>query len=117
MSQLAQIAEAIFEKSKQGCIRRLNKAVKYAVDNRVRLKVFKLDGETLKVVGYSDSSFANNTDLTAQLGHIVLLSDSRESIVPLSSKSYKSRRVTRSAMAGEVIASATKLFHCRPDNV
>lgn len=87
ISQLAQVTEANFESSKIACIRRLNKAVKYAIDNRVRLKVPKLDQETLRVFGFSDSSFVNNTDLSSQLGHVVSLSDATNSVVPLSFKS------------------------------
>lgn len=47
ISQLAQVTEERFNESKGGTIRRLNKAVKYVIDNRVRLKVPKLSRETL----------------------------------------------------------------------
>lgn len=53
-------------------IRRLTKAVKYEVNYRVCLKVLKLDGTFLKILGFSDASFANNSEFTSQLGHIVL---------------------------------------------
>jgi len=60
--------------------------------------------ETLKVVGFADASFANNHDLSTQLGHIVFLCDAKGNAAPIAFRSYKSRRVVRSAMAGEVIA-------------
>ncbi len=76
----------------------------YAVDNPVSLKFPKLDLETLQVVGFSDASFANNYDLTSQLGHIVFITDGEGNAAPIHFKSYKARRVTRSVMAAEVIA-------------
>ena len=104
ISQLAQVTEEKFNSAQGAQIRRLNQAVKYAIDHRVCLKVPKLDAISLKILGFSDASFANNSDLTSQLGHIFFLADSTNAVVPLSFKSYKSRRVTRSVMSGEVIA-------------
>lgn len=66
--------------------------------------MLKLDKKTLRVIGYSDSSFANNADLSSQLWHICFLGDKSGAVVPIHVKSYKSRRVTRSEMEGEVIA-------------
>ena len=68
-----------------------------------------LDIHTLRIVGYSDAAFANNTDLTSQLDRIVLLADVDENTAPISFKSYKSRRVTRSIFAAKVI-DFTDLF-------
>lgn len=104
ISQLAQVTESMFAKDRSSIIRRLNKAVTYAVDNKLSLKIPKLDRNKLRVIGFSDSSFANNADISSQIGHVVFLADDRDSVVPISFKSYKSRRVTRSPMAGEVTA-------------
>lgn len=104
ISQLAKITEETFEKERHALIRKLNKAVKYAVDNRLRLRINKLDRKSLRIIEFSDSSFANNRELSSQLGHIVFLGDSSNAVIPLSFKSYKARRITRSAMSGEVIA-------------
>lgn len=104
ISQLAQVTETMFNEGKESHIRRLNKAVKYAIDNRVYVKVPKLDKTSLLIVGFSNASFANNTDLTSQLGNTVFLSDCTNAVVPISFKSYKSRLVTRSVISGEVIA-------------
>ena len=55
-------------------------------------------------IGFSDASFANNAEFSSQPGYICLLADDSGSVVPIYFKSYKSRRVTRSVMAGKVIA-------------
>ena len=104
ISQLAQVTEEAFNSSRRPAIKRLNKAVRYAVDNRTSLKIPKLRIDSLQVIGFSDASFANNADLSSQLGHICFLGDETGSVAPISFKSYKSKRVTRSVMAGEVIA-------------
>lgn len=104
ISQLAQVTEEKYRTEGSVVIRRINRAIRYAVQNRISLKVPSLNKDTLRVIGFSDSSFANNTDLSSQLGHICLLGDHSGAVVPINFKSYKSRRVTRSSMAGEVIA-------------
>lgn len=104
ISQLAQITEERFAKEQNAVIRRLDKTTKYAVDHRVSLKIPALDQDSLRVIGFADASFANNHDLSTQLGHICFLSDAHCRSVPIAFRSYKSRRVVRSAMAGEVIA-------------
>lgn len=85
-------------------VRQLNRAVRYAIQNQISLKIPNLDIGTLRIIGYSDSSFANNRDLSSQLGHICFLGDDSGAVAPIYFKSYKARRVTRSAMSGEVIA-------------
>ena len=104
ISQLAQITDAMFLSKPRECIRRLNKEIKFAFDNAIAIRIPKLDPNSMKVVGFSDASFANNHDLSTQLGHIIFLFDGNNNSVPISFKSYKARRVVRSAMAGEVIA-------------
>ena len=104
ISQLAQVTEDMFNQKPKQILQRLNKAVAFAVDNRVSLRIPKLDKSTLRVTGYSDASFANNADLSTQLDHICFLRDDTGALIPIFFKSYKAKRVTRSAMAGEVIA-------------
>ena len=60
----------------------------------------------MRITAYSDASFANNNDLSSQLGYILFLSDSSGRCNVLSYRSYKSRRVTRSILGGEVLAFA-----------
>lgn len=106
IATLAQVTLEHFDSNRKECLRRLNRAVRYAVNHRIALAIPKLESKSVRVVGFSDASFANNRDLSTQLGHIVLLVDRHGNSAPLIFKSYKSRRITRSAMAGEVIAFA-----------
>lgn len=59
-----------------------------------------------RIMGYSNAAFANNNDLTSQLGRIILLVDDSDTIIPISFKSYMSRRVKRSDISAEVLAFA-----------
>ena len=106
ISQLAQITSYRFATSANACIKRLNSAVRYALDNDASLKFRRLERDSLRLVGFSDASYANNHDLTSQLGRIIMLSDKSNNSIPISFKSYKSRRVTRSVLSAEVIAFA-----------
>lgn len=56
------------------------------------------------MAGYSVASIARNVDLRYQLEYLILLVDNKDNCVPFVSKSYKLRRIARSAMAGKVIA-------------
>ena len=60
----------------------------------------------LRIVGYSNAAFANNFDLLSQLGRMMLLMDDTDVSVPISFKSNKSRRVTRSVLSAEFITFA-----------
>lgn len=104
ISQLAQITGEMFPKDSSSEIRRLNRATRYAIDNRLAVLTQRLDKNSLRITGFSDSSLANNHDLSTQCGHIVLLGDLSDKVIPISFKSYKSRRVFRSLMAGEFIS-------------
>ena len=94
----------MFNQKPKQILQRLNKAVAFDVDNRVYLRIPKLEKSSLRAIGYSDASFVNNADLSTKLGHICFLGDDTGAVIPISFKSYKAKRVTRSAMAGEVIA-------------
>lgn len=104
VSQLAQITDEHFENSPKPHLTRINRATSCAIKNHTSLLLPKLDIKTLRVIGFSDSSFANNHDLSSQIGYIVFLGDSSGMVAPIQFKSYKEKRVTRSAMSGEVIA-------------
>lgn len=67
ISQLAQVTEERFTSEKTAVIKRLNRAVTFAIRNCISIQVPKLDLKTLRVIGFSDSSFANNYDLSSQL--------------------------------------------------
>lgn len=94
----------MFNAEKTKRIRSLNKATRYATENRIALKNPKFDTETLRLVGFSNASFVNNAHPSTKLGHICFLADEQGSSVPIDFKSYKSKRVVRSAMEGEVVA-------------
>ena len=85
-------------------VRRLNKATRYEKEHCVSLKIPTLDHESLRVVSFTDASFANNHDLSMQLGHICILADGHCRSVPISFKSYESKWAVHSAIAGELIA-------------
>jgi len=104
ISQAAQVTEDRFNNCSKDCIKQLNRAVKFALDKRLSLKIPNLDSDALRVIGFSDASFANNADLSSQLGHICFIRDDSGAVLPISFKSYKAKRVKRSVMAGEVIA-------------
>lgn len=87
ISQLAQVTEEKFDSQRASIIRRQNRAVKYAVDNRILLRVCLLEKERLKVVSFSDSSFASNDDLSSQLGHIIFLGDASNNFIQIHFKS------------------------------
>lgn len=103
-SQLAQVTEYVYNAQRAVVLRRLNEATRCAVDHHHGIDILRIGRFFLRVVGFSDASFATNYDLTTQLGHIVFLVDKRNAAEPFSFKSYKARRVVRSAMSGEVIA-------------
>lgn len=104
ISQLAQITEQKFVDDKRYCVKRLNKSIRYATFNKVSLQFPKLDVAMLRLITFSDASLSNNDDYTSQLEHICFIGDASGRVFPLSFKSYKARRVTRSVMTGEVIA-------------
>lgn len=106
VSQLTQVTVDQFKENKTEIIRRTNRAVMYVKDESVAIKFPKLNLETLQVIGYSDASFCNNVDLTSQLGYIIFVGDGSGNVIPIQFKSYKARRVVRSAMAAELIGFA-----------
>jgi len=64
-----------------------------------------MDLKSLQVIGYSDSSFASNSDLMSQVCYGCFIRDASERAIQIRFKSYKARRVTRSAMAAELTGS------------
>lgn len=88
-------------------VQELNKAIKRAkATSGLTLSYTPLDRETLHLRVYADASFADNDDLSSQIGYVVLLCDSSDSCHVLAYSSKKARRVVRSIMAGEVYAFA-----------
>jgi hypothetical protein len=102
----------------------LNKRLNWQLENAARgLKYVNLDLESLQLLVFTDASFANNRDLSSQIGYVIVLADKRNAIasdVPTSNaanatvananilhwSSIKCKRVTRSVLASELYAMA-----------
>ena len=84
----------------------LKKVIKYVHDHKVSIHIPKLDCHSLRITAYSDAAFANNAELSSHLGRKVLLTDDNHNSIPVSYKSYRSRRVVRSVLSAEVFAFA-----------
>lgn len=88
-------------------IRRINKVLRNFEGTRATVSQNqKLDVETGRIVGNSDSSFANNADLSTQLRHIIVLTDQSGRVHVFSYASYKSERVVQSVLSGEAYVFA-----------
>jgi len=72
--------------------------------NKQGLKFIKLDLNTLKVVAFTDSSFANNNDHSSQIGFVIALADDDNNANIVHWSSIKCKRVTRSVLALELFA-------------
>ena len=54
----------------------LNKRLSWQIENATRgLKFVKLDINTLQLLAFTDALFANNKDLSSQIGYVLVLSD------------------------------------------
>lgn len=104
VNKATQVTEAKFAARH---IEQLNKIISHVHKHPARgLLQQKLDMATLHLRMYADSSFADNEDLSTQLGYIVLICDASNKCNVLHFSSHKSRRVVRSVMGGEAYAMA-----------
>lgn len=76
---------------KHQSIKSLDKMIKRACDDSYPLPFPKFSLESLKILGYSDASFAGNFDLLSQLVRIFLLVDDKGTEIPVTYISHKSR--------------------------
>ncbi len=91
-------------------INALNKRLQWQIDNIERgIKYIDLDLHHTKLFVFVDGSFANNKDLSSQLGFVIILGNETrgEQTANISGNiihwaSVKSKRVTRSVLASEV---------------
>lgn len=104
ISQLAQVTDELFYNDGATLIRRLNRAARYVNDNSIALNTPKLNKRSMRIIGYSDASFANNHDLSMELGHICFLVHEEGIAVPMDLRSYEATSLRRYAMGGEGIA-------------
>jgi hypothetical protein len=100
VSFLSQVTNPSSEASK--ALNSVLRYVKRSADHPLYLR--PLDVNTLRIVAFSDSSYANNKDQTSQLGYLVVLADASDACNIVHYTSYKSRRVVRSVLAGELHA-------------
>ncbi|KAI1008166.1 hypothetical protein K3495_g77 [Podosphaera aphanis] len=85
-------------------ISKLTKSLKWQLENSSRgLKFLKLIGK-LRIITFTDSSFANNPDLSSQLGYLIVLADEHNNCNIIHWSSVKCKRITRSVIASELYA-------------
>ena len=65
-----------------------------------------LDINSLSLLVFIDASFANNKDLSSQIGFVIVLIDRNQSVNVLYQSSIKCKRVIRSVLASELYALA-----------
>lgn len=85
----------------------LNKRLLWQITNKSRgLRYVPLDQTTIRLVIFTDSSFANNKDLSSQIGYVICLANSSNRANIIHWSSIKCKRVTRSVLASELYAMA-----------
>jgi hypothetical protein len=85
----------------------LNKRLDWQIKNPSRgLKFIKLDVDTLQLLVFTDASFANNKDLSSQIGYVIVLADATKKANIVHWSSVKCKRVTRSVLASELYGMA-----------
>ena len=111
LSTAAQVTEPMSDD-----IKKLNKRLEWQKENSspgltfvpLKVGVTPKIGETpktevlLKLVVFTDSSFANNADYFSQIGYIIALADDKDNANILHWSSTKCKRVTRSTLASEL---------------
>src|SRR5271165_6871653 len=77
------------------------------MDNPKRgLKFVKLDAKTTQLLVFTNASFANNKDLSLQIGYILVLADTSKRANIIHWSSIKCKRVTRSVLVSELYSIA-----------
>ncbi|KAL0929476.1 uncharacterized protein CTRU02_204398 [Colletotrichum truncatum] len=109
------VAAQIKEPSKED-IEALNVRLQWQIDNPDRgLKYIPLDFVRTKMYIFTDGSFANNTDLSSQLGFVIVLAEETARTTTdfeingniIHWSSTKCKRVTRSVLASELYGMTT----------
>lgn len=82
----------------------LNKCIQWQKSNKNEgLTFVKLISSQQRIITFTDSSFANNEDLSSQIGFIIILADDINCNL-IQWSSTKCKRVTRSVLASELYA-------------
>lgn len=89
----------------------LEKLVGYTKDTAHRkLNFIDLDKSSLRLMLFTDAAFGNRTYLSSQLGYNIALADGYGNANIFHYGSQKCRRITRSAMAAELMGLITFLM-------
>jgi hypothetical protein len=87
-------------------VTQLNKCLQWQLDNQsLGLKFVQLDINKLRIIVFTDSSFANNKDYSSQIGYVIVLADDKHCNL-IHWSSIKCRRITRSVIASELYGMA-----------
>ena len=82
----------------------LNKCIHWQILNKNRgLTFVKLVPSQLRLIAFTDSSFANNLDFSSQIGFVIILADNKNCNI-IQWSSTKCKRITRSVLASELYA-------------
>lgn len=101
---LSQVAEARFD---HNAINLANNTIRKAkLHSKRGLRQHDLDVNSLRIIAFSDLSFANNHDYGTQLGNAIILTDNTGRANWMSFSSYKCQRVVRTVLGGETYAFA-----------
>ena len=85
----------------------LNKRLQWQITNKSReLRYVKLDRDTLQLVVFTDSSFANNKDLSSQISYVIYLANATNKANIIHWSSIKCKRLTRIVLVAELYAIA-----------
>ena len=68
IAQIAQITESMFKSNHAEFIMKMNRSTQYATKIPVGILIPRLYLDSIRILGYSDSSFANNHDLSSNVG-------------------------------------------------
>ena len=107
VSFAAQFTETMHNTTCNQVLKSILRHLQASVDRE--LKYPKLDMDSLRILVYVDASHNNLENNRSQLGFVIILADKTDRCSFLRYTSYKSRRVTRSNMAGEALVFVDRL--------
>ena len=85
----------------------LNKRLQWQITNKSRgLRYIKLDQDTLQLVVFTDSPFANNKDMLSQIGYVIYLVDATNKANIIHWSLIKCKQITQSVLAAELYGMA-----------
>lgn len=100
-----EVASQVLEPD-DAAIRDLNKCIQNAKTNLdFNLKFVYIGIESARVAVFFDASFASSRDSSSQLGFVIVLADRNGSTNVLHYSSFKSKRVTKSALTVKLFAA------------